>query len=371
MTTQPFDRGLMTIVFMLLGFGLIMVFSTVSVASGDWTFFLKHLIYIGLGLIIMMILMHFDHRRFESQWVVYPLLGLTVLLLLAAFFSPAINGVNRWIVLGSFRAQPSELAKLAMVLFTSFYLIQRRDKLNNLKEGLIPYLGVLGTVCCLILIEPDLGTAVSIAIVSCLLLFLAGLQYRYFFAMAALAIPAFYVLVLSVPYRRNRILAFLDPEADPLGIGYQIHQSLIAVGSGGISGLGFGQSKQKLDYLPESHTDFIFAIVGEEMGLIGCIALLVLFVLLFRKGVKVALRADTPFGTLLGLGIIGMIVLQALINMSVVVSLLPTKGLPLPFISVGGSSLLVALAGIGILLNISRHSREPSQAPWYKKQVGE
>ena len=191
-----------------------------------------------------------------------------------------------------------------------------------------------------------------------MLLYLGGGPLKYLVGLLLAFLPILYFLVLQVEYRRNRLLAFWDPSADPFGISYQVRQSLIAVGSGGLTGQGFANGKQKLSFLPESHTDFIFAVVGEELGLLGCLSLLVLFALLFWRGIRIALRADTPFGSYLALGIVCMVVLQGLINMSVVVSLVPTKGIPLPFISVGGSSMLVMMAGVGILLNISRGCRQ-------------
>ena len=221
----------------------------------------------------------------------------------------------------------------------------------------MPYLIVVGAVILLVLAEPDLGTAASIALSASLLLFLGGLRYRYLLGLMLISLPALYFLVVRVPYRLNRILAFIDPEKDPYGIGYQIRQSLIAVGSGGWNGLGYAQGTQKLFFLPEPHTDFIYAVVGEELGFLGSVAMIVLFSLLFWRGARIAMRADTPFGTYLGLGIVCMIVFQAFINMSMVTSLLPTKGLTLPFISYGGTNLLVMCALSALVLRVDYETK--------------
>ena len=357
----PYDRGLMLIVLCLLVFGVSMVFSTSSVASGNTGVFTRHLVFLVVGLGVMCLTMSIDYHFYLRGPVVFALLILTLLLLVGALYSPPVNNVNRWVSLGGFRGQPSELAKLTLVLFSAHFLMKRHPKLSTFKGGLVFYLAVLAPLVGLILIEPDLGTAACLVLLAGWMLYLGGLHWRYYACALLVAVPAFYFLVYRVPYRYHRILAFLNPEESPLGIGYQIRQSLIAVASGGLNGLGFAQGRQKLAFLPEPQTDFVFAIVGEELGLLGCLTLIVLFLLLFWRGVRIALRADSLGGTFVGLGIVGMIVFQALINMGVVLSLLPTKGIPLPFISVGGSSLLVSLAGIGILLNISCHEQRRSQ----------
>ncbi len=358
----PYDKGLILVTLTLLGFGLIMVFSASSVFGGDTRVFYRHIVFMAVGLGLMALAMKIDYHVYGHRVVVYGLLALTLALLTATLFSPAVNGVNRWLSVGGFRAQPSELAKLAVIFFTAHYLVRREDAFTSLRAGVVPYAAATGPVMVLILLEPDFGTAACIAVTCLFLAYLGGLKHRYVGAAALAAAPLFYFLVYRVEYRLNRILAFWDPERDAQGIGYQIRQSLIAVGSGGPWGIGFAQSRQKLAFLPESNTDFIFAIVGEELGLIGCATLLALFLILFWKGVQISLRSDTRLGTIIGLGIVGMITFQALINMSVVVSLLPTKGIPLPLISVGGSSMLVTMTGIGILLNISRNGRAGTRA---------
>jgi len=358
----PYDRGLIMTVLALLGFGLIMVFSASTVVSAEvygsqTSIFTRQLLFVVIGLVGLMVSMRFDYHFYEQGWVIYPLLLVSLALLIYLLVAPESGGVQRWIRIGPVNFQPSEFAKLAVILFTAFYLVTRKEDFHSFKRGLLPYLVVVGAIVLLVLLEPDLGTAASIAFTAIVLLFLGGLRYRYLLGLFLAAIPALYFLVVRVPYRLDRWLAFLHPERDPYGIGYQIRQSLISVGSGGWSGLGYAQGKQKLSFLPEPHTDFIFAVVGEELGLLGCFTVVVLFGLFFWRAARISVRAESPFGTYLGLGIACMIILQALVNMSMVVSLLPTKGLPLPFVSVGGSSMIMTMTAVGILLNISSHAR--------------
>ena len=358
----PYDRGLIMTVLALLGFGLIMVFSASTVVSAEvygsqTSIFTRQLIFVVIGLVGLMVSMKIDYHFYERSTVIYSLLLLSLALLLYLLVAPESGGVQRWIRIGPANFQPSELAKLAVILFTSFYLVTRKEDFHSFKRGLLPYLVVVGAIVLLVLLEPDLGTAASIAFTAIVLLFLGGLRYRYLLGLILAAIPALYFLVVRVPYRLDRWLAFLYPERDPYGIGYQIRQSLISVGSGGWSGLGYAEGKQKLSFLPEPHTDFIFAVVGEELGLLGCFTVVVLFGLFFWRAARISVRAESPFGTYLGLGIACMIILQAFVNMSMVVSLLPTKGLPLPFVSVGGSSMIMTMIAVGILLNISSHAR--------------
>lgn len=358
----PYDRGLIMTVLALLGFGLIMVFSASTVVSAEvygsqTSIFTRQLLFVVIGLVGLMVSMKVDYHFYEQGRVIYPLLLVSLALLIYLLVAPESGGVQRWIRIGPANFQPSELAKLAVILFTAFYLVTRKEDFHSFKRGLLPYLVVVGAIVLLVLLEPDLGTAASIAFTAIVLLFLGGLRYRYLLGLFLAAIPALYFLVVRVPYRLDRWLAFLYPERDPYGIGYQIRQSLISVGSGGWSGLGYAQGKQKLSFLPEPHTDFIFAVVGEELGLLGCFTVVVLFGLFFWRAARISVRAESPFGTYLGLGIACMIILQALVNMSMVVSLLPTKGLPLPFVSVGGSSMIMTMTAVGILLNISSHAR--------------
>lgn len=355
----PYDQGLLAVVLALVGFGLVMVFSASTVVSDELygsqsSIFIRQLVLVIAGLLALMVTMRINYHFYRRREVVYTALSVSVALLVYVLFTPVLNGVQRWVQLGPMSFQPSELAKLAVILFTAFYLVTRQDQFHDFWRGLMPYLAVVGTVILLVLREPDLGTAASIGLSASVLMFLGGVRYRYLIGLVVASAPILYLLVVRVPYRLNRILAFIDPEKDPSGMGYQIRQSLIAVGSGGWGGLGYAQGEQKLHFLPEPHTDFIYAVVGEELGFLGCLALIVLFAVFFWRGVRIAMRADTPFGTYLGLGIVCMIVFQAFINMSMVISLLPTKGLPLPFVSVGGTSMVITMSAVGILLNISR-----------------
>ncbi len=356
-----YDHVILLALLVLVGFGLVMAFSASGMVSLErygvsTRIFQRQLISVGIGLVVFWITAHWDYRRYATPAFIYPALAVTLILLVLALVLPTGQDVRRWIQVGPTRFQPSELAKLGVVVFVAYYLTRYRSSLQSFAL-LMPLLGIVGVVLALIVVEPDLGTAFVIGLTVAALLFLGGVRLAYLLGLAGICVPVFLFLVLSASYRKDRILAFLNPEVDPSGIGYQIRQSLIAVGSGGWTGLGLTQSKQKLHFLPEAHTDFVFAVLGEELGLLGSLVMVALFVLLFWRGVRIAFRADTGFGSLLAMGIVCMVVLQGMINMCVVVSLLPTKGIPLPFVSVGGSSMLAMMAGVGILLNISRRCR--------------
>ena len=356
-----YDHVILLALLVLVGFGLVMAFSASGMVSLErygvsTRIFQRQLISVGIGLVVFWITAHWDYRRYATPAFIYPALAVTLILLVLALVLPTGQDVRRWIQVGPTRFQPSELAKLGVVVFVAYYLTRYRSSLQSFAL-LMPLLGIVGVVLALIVVEPDLGTAFVIGLTVAALLFLGGVRLAYLLGLAGICVPLFLFLILSASYRKDRILAFLNPEVDPSGIGYQIRQSLIAVGSGGWTGLGLTQSKQKLHFLPEAHTDFVFAVLGEELGLLGSLVMVALFVLLFWRGVRIAFRADTGFGSLLAMGIVCMVVLQGMINMCVVVSLLPTKGIPLPFVSVGGSSMLAMMAGVGILLNISRRCR--------------
>lgn len=364
---MPYDRMLIVIVLALLGVGLVMVFSASAVISKEiydssTAIFTKQLYSVVLGLILMVVAMRVNFRIFANRIVIGLLIATSLGLLVWALASPDINDVNRWIQLGPMRFQPSEVAKLAVIFMTAYVVAKRQGRIGAVDASFVVYLAILGLILTLVLAEPDFGTTTSLALTAALLLFLAGLPIRYYLGAALAALPLFFFLVYQVPYRRVRLFAFLHPEADPFGASYQVLQSLIAVGSGGLAGKGLAQGTQKLFFLPEPHTDFIYAVIGEETGLWGCVLVLGLFLLLLWRGLRAALRSDSLFGTYVGLGIVSMITLQALFNMSVVLSLCPTKGIPLPFISVGGSSVLIMLTAIGILLNISKQAQPPIPA---------
>ena len=360
------DKTLLLITFTFVGFGLVMVFSASAVATGSSQAFFRQSFFMLCGLAVMLIFMRIDYRYFGSKPILLLLIGINYLLLMGALLSPAINNTNRWLVLGPLRAQPSELSKLVVVFLTAAIFVRFQEGKLGRREA-FTYLSILGSIVFLILVQPDFGTAACIICVAGFLLFLFGFRLSYFVAALVSSVPIFFFLVYRVPYRWERILSFLNPEVDPLGVGYQVRQSLIAIGSGGAGGKGFAQSKQKLAFLPEAHNDFIFSILSEELGLIGSTLLVVLFLVFFWKGIKISLRSNTVFGTFVGLGIVLMIMIQALVNISVVLGLLPTKGIPLPFISSGGSSIFMTLLSVGILLNISSNPRNSTDIPWYSK----
>jgi cell division protein FtsW len=352
-----FDKALFTTVVLLTGFGLVMVYSaSAPYARGTAAnpLFARQAVAAFLGLVAMALAMHFPYRRLGRPPVVCALVGGAVALLVAVLFQPPINGTRRWFLLGPVSIQASELAKLALLPFLAFQ-IDRHDEQVGRREFLLPTLFVLGLVATLVLAGPDLGTAALLVLVAAILIFLAGLPLGYVAAIGVVLTALLALTVASADYRRERLLAFLSPESDPLGGGYQALQSLIAVGSGGLFGLGPGGSVQKLYYLPHPESDFIFSIVAEELGLLGALAVLAAFGVLLWRGVRAGLHAPDRFGRYLAFGIVSLLVVQALINVGVAVALLPTKGIPLPFISYGGSALGVALALSGVLLNVSEH----------------
>lgn len=357
----PVDFGIFLATLMLLSMGIIMVFSSSAVTSaynmGDAFYFLKRqLVWAGLGLTGMVVLMGIPYTSWRR--LATPLLGLSVLLLvLVLLIGVTAKGSSRWLGIGSLSFQPSEVIKLSLVIFLAASLSAEPRRVgSSFIGGLGPYLFLLGIVCGLILAQPDLGTAVALAGTTYLML-VAGGANRYHLLLLFLGGVALVGLAIVVaPYRMARFTAFLNPWADPQGSGYQTIQSLLALGSGGPFGLGLGQGRQKLYYVPEKHTDFIFAILGEELGFLGAALVVIAFFLLLWRGFRTALNAPDAFGSLLAAGITCMITLQALINMGVVTGLLPVTGITLPLVSYGGSSLVFTLASIGILLNVSRYA---------------
>ncbi len=355
-----YDQTLIFLVLILSGIGLVMVFSASAMVSGErygsqLTIFIRQSTFVAVGIVALLVVMKVDYRLYGRPIVVLALVILAMLMLLIPFLQPPANDVHRWVDLGGIGFQPSELAKLVLIILTASYIVRRGPDLNSLTRGVIPFVAVSGAIIFLVVLEPDLGTAFGMALTAGALLWVGGIHYRYAVGACLIGLPTLALLIFLVPYRRDRFWAFLDASYDPYGAGYQVRQSLIALGSGGFSGVGLAQGKQKLFYLSEPHTDFIFSVLGEELGILGCLTVLILFGCFFWKGVQISLRADTRFGIFLGLGVVCMIVSQALVNMSVATHLFPTKGIPLPFMSVGGSSMLATLVGVGILLNISRH----------------
>ncbi len=354
-----FDKVLFSTVVVLVAFGLTMVYSASAVqdegAGGVNRFLVRQSIAAALGLAAMWAAMHLDYRWLRRLWVVYGSLLGVLALLVAALLAPVRNDVHRWIFFGGVSVQPAELAKLVVVLFVA-YQIQRQTERDGDNGLLLPCGLALAAVVGLILLQPDLGTAALICGTALMMLFLAGVRWRFFVSGAMGLVPALALLVLSVDYRRQRLLAFLDPGLEPLGSNWQANQSLIAVGSGGLTGLGLANGAQKLYFLPHPHSDFVFAVVAEELGLLGAMAVLAAFAVLVWRGARAGLRAPDPFGRSLAWGLTCLLALQAAIHVGVVLKLLPTKGIPLPFVSYGGSSLVVCLVAAGLLLNVSEHA---------------
>ncbi len=355
------DRTLFGVTFVLTVFGVVMVGSASSYYSLNQTgmthssqFLVRQIVYACVGLFLMYRLMKTDYHVFARRHLPLALVATTVVLLLGVFLFEAHKGTHRWIPLGLISLQPSEAAKFALAVFLAYMAERKGEQINTLAIGTIPCFGVAGLLAGLVLIEPDMGTAVLLLLVTTLVLFAAGLQWRWVLAAAGAGAVALPALIFAAPYRAQRMLAFLHPERDLQGPNFQLFQSKIAIGSGGIMGSGLALGQQKWLFLPESHTDFIFSVIGEELGLIGAAATLVLFLLFFRCGVRASRRAPDRFGTYLALAITLFVVCQAFINMSVATGLLPTKGLPLPFVSYGGSSLVVCLGMTGVLLNVSQ-----------------
>ena len=355
------DGWLFTVTLILVFVGLVMVFSASAVMAkeryGSGYFFLTRQVgWATAGIIAMVVAMKIDYRRYKHPGVVFSVLGVTTLLLISVFFLDRAHNTHRWIHFGGFSFQPSEVAKVAVILFLAYFLENRINSMHDWRNTLLP--AVLPTLMFLVLIvlQPDLGTAIACAAITACIMFVAGLELRYLgYACAASVIPL-YFLVARVAWRWGRITAFLNPYSDPQGKGFHIIQSLIAVSTGGITGLGFMEGKQKLFYLPEAHTDFIYAVVGEEMGMFGSVGLLIGFAVIAWRGLRAAMKMQDDFGRYLALGVTVVVVIQGLINMSVVLGMMPTKGIPLPMISYGGSSLLSTLALLGILMNVSEHA---------------
>ena len=354
------DHTLLIVTLALSLVGLVMVFSASAVVAGnrfhDQSYFLKRqLAWLVIGLVLMHVVSRIDYALWRKLAV--PLLlvtgGLLVLVLLPSI-GVMTKGARRWLRFGPTLLQPTEIAKIVIVMYLAAYLARKGTKISHFFSGFLPPLMVAGVLCGLILLQPDLGSVVVIGAVMMTLLFLAGARLGHLFGIALCALPVVTLLILRSPYRRQRLLTFLTPWKDAADAGFQVTQSFLAFGSGGPFGVGLGEGKQKLFFLPEAHTDFVLALVGEELGLIGTTAIMLLFVVLVLRGFHIAERARMPFGYYLGAGITMLIGVQALINAGVVTGLLPTKGLTLPLVSYGGSSLVVSLLAIGVLLSISR-----------------
>ena len=355
------DKWLFGTVLLLVLFGLVMVFSASAVMAKEtlgspYAYVFRQAIWALLGMAALAALMQVDYKRYNSYPVVVGCVAVTTLLLMSVFAMHGMNGAHRWIRVAGTTLQPSELAKPVIVLFLAYFLQTRIHAMDDWKGTILRASLPPLVFIALILKEPDLGTALVCAGVTAFMLYLAGAQFKYFFIAAAAASPVLYYMLFHVAFRRARMLAFINPELDPKGAGFHILQSLIAVGTGGLQGQGFMEGKQKLFYLPEQHTDFIFAVISEELGLIGSVLFVVAFAVFCYRGLRAAWNTRDPFARLLAVGITAMIGIQAFFNISVVLGLLPTKGIPLPLVSYGGSSLIVSLASVGVLLNITQQT---------------
>ncbi len=355
------DRVLFGAAVVLVFLGALMVFSASAVMASErygssYYFLARQVAWAVLGLAAMVGFMNLDYHRLSSPALAFTVVALELVLLATVLLYNPSHHTHRWFHVGPMGFQPSEFSKIVIVLFLAYFLELRKGAINDPRHALLAIGLVVGVTVALVATEPDFGTALAIALIVAAMLFAAGLRLVYFGAPLLTAFPLFYLLVYRVPYRWKRIQAFLDPEIDPLGKGFQIIQSKIAVGTGGIFGAGLMEGKQKLFYLPEPHNDFIFAVISEEWGFVGAVVVLALFGVILWRGLRAAALCSNEFGRLLAIGFTVMLVGQALVNISVVLGLLPTKGIPLPLVSYGGSSLLANLLAVAVLLNISQHA---------------
>ena len=357
-----FDRLLFLTTLLLVAVSLVMVYSASNLMAEGASvrqnaYVMKQAVFAAAGLLAMFIVMRVDYGRYRDPRLILGLGGVTLAALAAVLVvGPEINGTHRWFAVAGVGIQPSELAKIAIILFTAAVLERRMDRMDEPWHAVGPIVAAAVPMLGLIMLQPDFGSSLVLLAIVAVMVFAAGLPWRYIVKAGLVIVPVVAVVAILDRYRIRRLTAFLDPWADRQDSGYQLVQSLIAVGSGGVTGNGLGYSVQKLGYLPYPHTDFIYAVVGEELGLAGTSLLLACFCLIAWRGLKTASRAPDAFGSLLALGLTAMIGVQAFVNMSVVLGLLPTKGITLPFVSAGGSSLLVSLVGMGVLLNISQRA---------------
>lgn len=349
----------------LICIGIVMIYSASSIYAWerykDSFFFLKrHICFLLIGGILTFFVMSVDYKKFKK--FAKPLVIISFFLLILVLIpglGREVSGARRWFRFKFISFQPSELANMVAIIYVADFIARKEGKIRLFLKGFLPPMCVLGIFSLLILAQPDLGTTVALGVVVFIMLFVAGVRVSYLLSLILTSLPVLYLLIFSVPYRRMRILAFLNPWMDPKGSGFQIIQSQIALGSGGIFGVGLGHSRQKLFYLPAAHTDFIFSIIGEELGLLGTLGVIILFIIFIQQGLKIIRYSVDKFGYFLALGLILMISLKAIINIGVSCGLLPTKGLPLPFISYGGSSFIFDMVSVGILINIARTGEYP------------
>ncbi len=362
------DRWLFGVTLVLCLLGAVMIYSASAVTAQQqyahsYYFLARQAVWLVLGLLGMFALMKLDYHRLREPAVVYSALCLVVVMLVGTFFLDKSHATHRWIRFGPVHIQPSELAKLAVILYLAWFLNLRRRtptslefRKHDLLQTILPAVAPILVCVGLILAQPDLGTSVDIVLIMMAILFVAGLSWKWVAVGAGAALPALFALIYFVSYRQARLLSFLHPDSDPQGAGFQLLQSLIAVGSGGFTGVGLMESKQKLFYLPEAHTDFIYAVICEELGFIGAVVVITLFAVYAWRGLRAAFNAPDGFGRMLALGVTAMVLCQSLINFAVVLGMMPTKGIPLPFVSYGGSSLLAMLLATGVLLNVAQQA---------------
>ncbi|MBT3355725.1 putative lipid II flippase FtsW [bacterium] len=358
------DPIILGVVFILLVFGLVMISSAGIAVSKDrfgdeYHLFRRQLFYGVIPGLIFLFIVQKIHYSFWKK-IAVPLFALAILFLVLIFipgFGVKLQGASRWLALGPLQFQPTEFMKLAIILYLALWIESKGKMIADFKEGLLPFIAILGVVGFLVIKQPDVGTLGAISVISLVMLFVSGAPIRFIFALFGSGIGLLMTLIAVAPYRLNRLKSFRDSTIDPQGIGYQINQALIAVGSGGIFGLGFGQSRQKFNYLPEPVGDSIYAIISEELGMIGAVSLLILFVLFAMRGLKIARNAPDKFAALVAVGISSWIIFQAFINIAAIIGLIPLTGIPLPFVSYGSTSLVFMLTAVGILLNISKYAK--------------
>ncbi len=357
-------RGIIIPVLTLTLIGVLMVYSSTALIStrqygNGFHYLWNHLFTVVIGIMAMFTISRFDHQRLGHLSIF--LLFISFILLLLVFvpgMGLSVNGARRWIRLWPTTFQPSEFVKISMVIFLASYMSKNMYRMKELRYGILIPVGIMVAFQSVIILQPDFGGMMNIGILTLCLLFLGGARLTYLAAVVLLSLPVIYILIASSPYRWKRVMAFIDPWQDPFGSGFQLVQSFIAFGRGNILGVGIGRSKQKLFFLPEAHTDFIFSLIGEELGLIGVLVVIGLFIWLITKGIEIAKRTDDSFGYYLAMGLTMMIGIQVLINFAVATGLMPTKGLPLPFISYGGSALLINMIAMGILMNILENNKK-------------
>ena len=362
------DWFMFSIAAMLALFGALMVYSASAMfalketeSNSQFTYFYKQIVFTLVGLVAMFVVSRIDYHFYQKTWVVYGVVAVTAALLIAVFGFPEINGARRWIRFSGFSFQPSELAKIALPMFLAYYLTKKEELVGEITTTVLPCIAGLALLGGLVFLEKDLGTTIVLCAIFSAVYFAGGARLTHIATVAAVMVLGGAGAIFFAPWRVARLMAFMDPFKYADNQGYQVVQSLYAIGSGGVLGEGFAKGHQKLFYLPYPYSDFIFSVIGEELGLVGTLAVVIAFGLLLWRGARAAVLAPDRFGMLLGIGVITGIIVQALFNISVVTSILPAKGIPLPFISYGGSSVVVTLIGVGILLSISKFAR--SEAP--------